>query len=72
MTSSVARSPLPDAKQVPGGIVDCCDLQVAFRERRADDRAAVGRDLGEGLIDGLDVQIGEVTGVPGEGKSRMK
>jgi len=45
MTSSVARSPLPDAKQVPGGIVDCCDLQVAFRERRADDRAAVGRDL---------------------------
>jgi hypothetical protein len=31
MTSSVARSPLPDAKQVPGGIVDCCDLQVASR-----------------------------------------
>ena len=30
MTSSVAGSPLPDAKQVPGGILDCRDPQVAL------------------------------------------
>jgi len=32
MTSSVAGSPLPDAKQVPGGILGCRDPQVAFWE----------------------------------------
>jgi hypothetical protein len=54
MTSSMAGSSLPDAKQVPCGILDCRGPQVALRERRADDRAAVGRDLVEGLIDGVD------------------
>jgi hypothetical protein len=52
MTSSVAGSPLPDARQVPGGILDCRGLQVALSERRADDRAAAGRDLVEGVIGG--------------------
>jgi hypothetical protein len=58
MTSSVAGAPLPDAKQVPGGILDCRDPHVAFWERRADDRAAFGRDVVEGLIDGVDVHLG--------------
>jgi hypothetical protein len=53
----------------PSGILDCRDSQVALWERRADDGAAAGRELAEGLIDRAGLYVGEVIRVPSEGQA---